>query len=94
MDAKETGEAVKAFAEKLIDDNVRVTTLDMDDNTRFVDNLGSALIMQGCVTMLEAGCPPEIVLQRAVACVKGWKKKAAGGAVEAAPPEVKLWTPN
>lgn len=77
MDAKEIGLLVKEFAEKLVEDNVKLTTLDMDDNTRFVDWLGSALIMQGTMLMLEAGCPSDIVLTRAISCVKSWEKDHA-----------------
>ena len=77
MDAKEVGEKVKELAEKLIEENVKLTALDMNENTQFIDWLGSALIMQGCMVMLEAGCPPDIVLSRAVGCVKSFQKNAA-----------------
>ena len=83
MDAKEVGEKVKEFAEKLVEENVQVTKLRMDENTLFIDHLGTALIMQGCMLMLEAGCPTNIVLSRAVGCVKGFQKKQA---VEATKP--------
>jgi len=82
MDAKEVGEKVKEFAEKLVDENVQITKLQMDENTQFIDHLGSALIMQGCMLMLEAGCPPNIVLSRAVGCVKGFQKHKAEEALE------------
>jgi len=83
MDAKEIGELVQEFAEKLVEDNIHVTKLDMNENTQFVDHLGSALIMQGCMLMLEAGCPPDIVLSRAVACVKSFHVSQAQEALEA-----------
>lgn len=82
MNAKEVGEKVKEFAEKLVEENVQITKLQMDENTQFIDNLGSALIMQGCMLMLEAGCPHDIVLSRAVACVKSYRMQSARTALE------------
>jgi hypothetical protein len=86
MDAKKVGLKVKKFAESLIRDNVTSvkgdTNVQMDENTQFVDWLGSALIMQGCMIMLEAGCPSEIVLSRAVGCIKSFRRNEAEEAIE------------
>ena len=81
MDAKEIGLLVKEFAEKLIGDNLEPGGLSMNESTQLVDHLGTALIMQGCMVMLEAGCPPDIVLNRAVMCVKGFRKQEAQQAI-------------
>ena len=74
MDAKEVGMKVKEFAEALVEKHVSPLALNQEDNQHFVDWLGSALIMQGCMLLLEAGCPPQIVLSRAVGCVKSFEK--------------------
>lgn len=83
MNAKEVGEKVQEFAEKMVEDNVQITKLEMDENTQFIDHLGSALIMQGCMLMLEAGCPPNIVLSRAVGCVKSYQMHQAKESLDA-----------
>lgn len=82
MDAKEVGELVKEFAEKLVEENVKITKLNMDENTQFVDWLGSALIMQGTMLMLEAGCPADIVLKRSMSCVVSFLKAKEEAAKE------------
>lgn len=74
MDAKEVGTKVKEFAEQLVEENVHLTKLNMDENTQFVDWLGSSLIMEGTMLMLEAGCPPDIVLKRSAACIASFLK--------------------
>jgi hypothetical protein len=74
MNAKEVGLAVQEFADNLVEENVKLTTLRMDDNTTFIDHLGSALIMEGTMLMLEAGCPPDIVLKRSAACIASFLK--------------------
>lgn len=81
MNAKEVGTKVKEFAEALVEKHVNVTKLHQEDNQHFIDWLGSALIMQGCMLLLEAGCPANIVLTRAVSCVKSFEKAQADEAL-------------
>lgn len=85
MEAKEIGEAVKEFSEGLIrhalvDEGKGLTN---EAKIRFIDWLGSALIMEGASIMVEAGAPPDVVLSRAVAVCTSRMKQQAQESVEA-----------
>jgi len=74
---------IKQFAHDLVAANLNKVNPDPKTDLQTIDWIGTSLLMQGAVVLMQAGCPPQVVMQRVHAAAMELQQALGGGA---APP--------